>query len=563
MLLGSGVSRAAGMPTGWEVTLDLVRKLADLNREACDPSPEEWYRQKYGTPPNYSHLLEQLANTPSERQQLLRKYWEPTPSEREENKKQPTAAHRAIAALAAKGYVRAIMTTNFDRLVETALSDAGVVPTVMSSPDQVQGALPLIHTACCVFKIHGDYLDARIRNTGRELSEYPPEFDHLLDRILDEFGLLVCGWSAEWDEALRAAIYRAPSRRFTTYWAIRNAVGDEARKLIEHRNAKTVEIQDADSFFVNVQDLVQSISEVQRPHPLSSQVAVASLKRYLADNRYRIRLSDLVTGVVDRAWEATSPAAFPVSGPVDHESATRRVRSYDAVCSTLAAIATVGAAWADAPHYRLWCQALERLGAERSTGGTVFWLELARYPAVLLFYSLGLGAVSMERLGFLAEMLTTRLASRDQKKRPAVQVLPPFCLFGAGGRVMQMLEGMKDRNTPLNDWIHTVLRSHTEGVVPNDQYDVCFDRFEILVALNFIYVRTKAGGNEWFPCGRFLHRRDSRARIIQEINESIETKGEDSPFVKSRLIGETTEVAQVTLQRFATGIDKWSWGMWT
>ena len=28
LLLGSGVSRAAGVPTGWAVTLDLVRKLA-------------------------------------------------------------------------------------------------------------------------------------------------------------------------------------------------------------------------------------------------------------------------------------------------------------------------------------------------------------------------------------------------------------------------------------------------------------------------------------------------------------------------------------------------------
>ena len=98
----------------------------------------------------------------------------------------------------------------------------GVVPTVLSSPDQVKGALPLIHTQCCVFKVHGDYLDTRIRNTPAELDQYPPEFDKLLDRIFDEFGLIVCGWSAEWDGALRSALIRAKSsRRFTTYWAVR------------------------------------------------------------------------------------------------------------------------------------------------------------------------------------------------------------------------------------------------------------------------------------------------------------------------------------------------------
>ena len=73
---------------------------------------------------------------------------------RGEGKKQPTAAHRAISALAAQGYVRVIITTNFDRLIENALREAGVEPTVLSTPDQVHGALPLIHTTyACVIKL--------------------------------------------------------------------------------------------------------------------------------------------------------------------------------------------------------------------------------------------------------------------------------------------------------------------------------------------------------------------------------------------------------------------------
>ena len=37
VLLGSGVSRAAGIPTGWEITLELVRKVAVLQGEVCEP----------------------------------------------------------------------------------------------------------------------------------------------------------------------------------------------------------------------------------------------------------------------------------------------------------------------------------------------------------------------------------------------------------------------------------------------------------------------------------------------------------------------------------------------
>ena len=147
---------------------------------------------------------------------MLRGYWEATEQERDEGAKQPTDAHRAVASLVAQGFVRVIITTNFDRLMEFALADIGIVPTILSTPDQVHGALPLIHTHCCLFKVHGDYLDTRIRNTPQELATYPAEFDALLDRIFDEFGLVICGWSADWDEALRNAILRSQARRFAT-----------------------------------------------------------------------------------------------------------------------------------------------------------------------------------------------------------------------------------------------------------------------------------------------------------------------------------------------------------
>jgi len=102
-LLGSGISRAAKIPTDWEVTLDLVRKLAEISGEICEPSPGEWYREKFGREPDYSEILAAVAKTPAERQQLLRSYWEPTEQEREEGAKLPTAAHRAIAALVSQG----------------------------------------------------------------------------------------------------------------------------------------------------------------------------------------------------------------------------------------------------------------------------------------------------------------------------------------------------------------------------------------------------------------------------------------------------------------------------
>ena len=110
--------------------------------EVCEPDPEQWFLEKYGQAPDYSQLLDQLTRTPTERQQLLRPYIEANEQEREEGKKQSTAAHRAIAQMAAQGFVKVIVTTNFDRLIESALVEAGVVPTVISSEDQARGRAP-------------------------------------------------------------------------------------------------------------------------------------------------------------------------------------------------------------------------------------------------------------------------------------------------------------------------------------------------------------------------------------------------------------------------------------
>lgn len=136
LLLGSGISRAAGIPTGWDVTKDLIGKLSAAvgAAEEALSDPTIWYRERYGEEPDYSRVVDRLAGSPEDRRQLLEGYFEPDQEDREEGRKLPTEAHRAIAELAAGGYVRVIITTNFDKLMERALEAVGVTPTVVSAP---------------------------------------------------------------------------------------------------------------------------------------------------------------------------------------------------------------------------------------------------------------------------------------------------------------------------------------------------------------------------------------------------------------------------------------------
>src|SRR5260370_28889674 len=166
LLLGSGLSRAAKIPTGWEVTLDLIRQTAVLAGESAEPDPAAWYRARFKHEPDYSQLLDALAKTPSDRVNLLTRYFEPSQHDLDQGDKLPTAAHKSIAALIAKGYFRVVITTNFDRLLEQALEALGISPTVISTSDALKGALPLTHARCTVIKVHGDYRDTRIKHTA-------------------------------------------------------------------------------------------------------------------------------------------------------------------------------------------------------------------------------------------------------------------------------------------------------------------------------------------------------------------------------------------------------------
>ncbi len=564
VLLGSGVSRSAKIPTGWEITLDLVRKLSSVLGEGCEPDPAGWYRNKYGREPDYSDLLDSLAKTPAERQQLLRGYLEATEAERADGLKAPSAAHRAIADLAAKGYVRVIITTNFDRLMETALVDAGVIPTVLSSPDQVQGALPLIHTRCCVFKVHGDYLDTRIRNTSDELEVYPSEFNSLLDRIFDEFGLIVCGWSAEWDSALRDAITRSVSRRFSHFWAVRGELGNSAKRLIEHRQAQMMPIADADTFFSELARLVEALEQFSRPHPLSTEAAVASLKTYLAEPKYRIRLADLISGETARVLETTAGSAFALqSVPApDTTTITARVRAYEASCETLIAMAGEGGYWAEDWHFTEWQNALTRLATRRGEAGYVVWTQMQRYPATLLLYALGIGAIEAgeRRLLFLGKLLGTPVHRENREEKTAVEILPPFCLFDRSGDAAKLLEGVDRRYAPLNDWLQALLQPRFRNLMPSEsRFNYTFDKLEILMALGYAYHAKRAKDWYWAPPGSYGYRHDSRERILTEIRGSLDDLGDKSPYVRSNIFGRTTAECNASLEAFANWVKELRW----
>lgn len=507
LLLGSGVSRPAAIPTGWEIVLDLIKKLAALHGVPCDPDPETWYTNKFGEAPDYSKLLEGVAKTQAERSQLLKAYFEPSSHERELSLKVPTRAHGAIADLVASGHIRVIVTTNFDRLTETAVEAAGIAPVVVASPSAAEGMPPLQQVPCVIIKVHGDYLDTRIKNTPVELAEYDARMDRLLDRIFDDFGLIVCGWSAEWDNALCDALDRCKNRRFTTFWAARGHLGDRAKHLVNFKSAELIQISDADSFFPDLQRKVMALAELNAPHPLSRKIATALLKKYLGDEHQGIALHDLVMSETEKLYDGTSDTQFPIQGDnFSIEELLSRVNRYEALTEIVRDLFINGCYWGGDQHRYLWTRCLERVANRsplKSGMITSAWLSLRRYPSLLLLYASGISSVASERWGNLRATLVEPLFENfNGRKQPLILALDPDSVFPLG--IGRHLPGIENRYTPVSDWLFIKLRESFRPLLPRDaDYERYFDRFECLRSLVHADLQEKETGTPAGVLGRF------------------------------------------------------------
>ena len=538
LLIGSGLSRAAEIPTGWEITIDLIRRVATAQGEEEQLDWVAWYRERTGKELDYSELVGELGSSRDERRSILHSYIEPSDEDRAEGRKLPTAAHYAIADLVQSGYVRVVITTNFDRLLESALRERGVEPTVVASPDMLKGAEPLIHSDCFLFKLHGDYKDARILNTEAELSKYPREYDLLLDRIFDEHGLVVCGWSGEWDYGLRAAIMRNPARRYSMFWASRGEPGEQAKELISHRGGLLVPITDADNFLGEIRNRIQTLAQTHRQNPQSIKLLVNSTKRYLGRPEYRIQLDELSASEARSLANKLNSFNLTAQGSWSPEEFQRRVTIYEAASESLARMFGVLGRWGDEIEVAVVMDIIRFVysHANEERSGVVSWLDLRSYPAVLLVTAYGIGLVRSKCWRTLHNFLSSEIESGvNEDSHRIVETLFLSSWEGEKNDNWQGLEGMERRKTALSDHLCEIFEKWGDsylGAVSN--FEQLYETWEILGLLVYCErysveeLQPKSPGGTmrdfvWTPVGRCWWDSRTRDQIIRNI-QNVELK---------------------------------------
>ncbi|MGB8385336.1 MAG: hypothetical protein WCG47_29530, partial [Dermatophilaceae bacterium] len=284
-------------------------------------------------------------------------------------------------------------------------------PVVVSGPHDIPGLAPMHTIGCLVVHLHGDYLQPdTMLNTATELTTYSQEVDRLLDRILDEYGLIILGWSAKYDTALRDACSRCPARRFASFWVDPHPLAEIATDLATRR-AITVVTDTADHFLTSVADAGDAITQAGTRHPSTAHAAVSLTKRLLATQAHPIRAHDLLREELEKVHHCETVTAATFDALDTAGEYQRRLDVLIADSQIAVAMVATLAYWGNPATDTWWLGDLETLSTQPHAGGSSALINLTMAPATFLLYAAGTCALGARRMDLVARLLTEPAAT--------------------------------------------------------------------------------------------------------------------------------------------------------
>ncbi|GIV30464.1 MAG: hypothetical protein KatS3mg028_1530 [Bacteroidia bacterium] len=175
LFLGAGASISSGIPSGsdlvWHFKREILsskgiingKKFQDLKVETNRKIIQSYFAEEDAKVPNpYSYYFEKCYPDPLVRQEFL--------SQLVRDKK-PSIGFMCLAALVESNKVNTVWTTNFDDLIEKAITALNFQSCQVVSPDNAKAVQNFRSDIPTVVKLHGDFRYDALQNTDAELQQ--------------------------------------------------------------------------------------------------------------------------------------------------------------------------------------------------------------------------------------------------------------------------------------------------------------------------------------------------------------------------------------------------------
>jgi hypothetical protein len=433
LLIGAGISVAAGLPTAGDVSRNMILAVAEGRGERVERGENNevclaWFEETFGEPATFQRLMKELGISEGNRKDGLKRFvykigenGDPVPGI-------PTEAHRAVARLAKSGTISLVITTNFDTLMEGALKAESAPYEVITEESEIR-QMSIFPDRCRVLKVNGDFERGTLRITPEDLKHYSPAIEDYLRRIFGEYGLVVCGWSGEFDTRLIQILCDAEiSRRYPVFWCRRNG-GPAPREVCEALMPNGLDIDDADDFFTALETVVERFSRFEPRTTLTAAAAVRKVKDALRQAKPELVLPDLINEETDRVLAFLADESRYQADIIDGKGFfTALLRELEDTAVPLAAMVATVAQYDDEIFADLITDTIERLinvppvtpvFSEIQNRGQVTMndclerlLRLRYSPALLVIYASGIAAVRTEHFNTLEAIVRRPMKSR-------------------------------------------------------------------------------------------------------------------------------------------------------
>jgi len=267
LLVGAGISVSAGIPPAFK-----LMKIAIENFPNYFTEEELRFAQEDLSKLQYNDIMSKLSSV--HRKKIFNWY-----IHGDEEKSIPKAklnfAHLAIAELLKQGYIKRILTTNFDPLLINACYMVGMYPLPsiydLGSVSQIN---PELFDNPCIIYLNGQHAGQVQRNTSSQLNTHDP----ILQKVVLATGCkqpwIIAGYSGENDPLMKALDELRPYNNWL-YWL---EYGDHVLQEKSHHflendeECKVIYGCDADSTFLQITtNLECSLNFIENPKALSQR----------------------------------------------------------------------------------------------------------------------------------------------------------------------------------------------------------------------------------------------------------------------------------------------------
>jgi tetratricopeptide (TPR) repeat protein len=231
---GAGVSMVAPtyLPSWWQMNAEVVQALVRQIEPLCGAErAANWAKQ-------INARREAQRFPPEFQAEIIAKHYGPDYFKVLQclDGDEPNEVHFAIAALARSGHVRAVVTSNFDRLLELAFAKSGVPLDVSFHAahfERLAGELatPAALSRCQLLKLHGSIDDhlTLVDTLAQRMRGLPPAITSCLQLLLRRYYWLFLGYSGRDLEGNPHYLSLRPevSRAVGFSWLVRDSATDE------------------------------------------------------------------------------------------------------------------------------------------------------------------------------------------------------------------------------------------------------------------------------------------------------------------------------------------------